>query len=310
MQVEDVWADLAINPERPIFRRVDEEHPLDLYLGLDQAEDRVLMLVNEAEPPEVPSFEAIAISKSARGDGRWVLAVRLVRRELSEPFAMLCRDIIESTRNVSAASGSGALLKRLYRWKRLLQPDRKGLSESEARGLFGELMVLRETLIPKFGELASVLAWTGPEDAPQDFRLPGVAIEVKTRATGAHTVVVSSLDQLDGAGSELFLVAIALDASVKDDGKAMSLVELVEKVREKLAVQNDACAQFNLALTQMGFVESDPQALRFYRPGKQLVFRVREGFPCLTRATVCAGILDAKYVLDLSQCDEFESEID
>jgi len=71
MQVEDVWADLAINPERPIFRRVDEEHPLDLYLGLDQAEDRVLMLVNEAEPPEVPSFEAIAISKSARGDGRW-----------------------------------------------------------------------------------------------------------------------------------------------------------------------------------------------------------------------------------------------
>jgi len=47
----------------------------------------------------------------------------------------------------------------------------------------------------------------------------------------------------------------------------MSLVELVEKVREKLAVQNDACAQFNLALTQMGFVESDPQALRFYRPG-------------------------------------------
>lgn len=309
MPVEKLWAELATTVERPVFRRVDEEHALDLYVGFDQAEDRVLMLVTDIEPPEVPSFESIAISKSARSDGRWVLAVRLSRKELCEPFAMLCGDIVESTRKVSSASGASALLKRLYRWKRLLQPDRNGFSESEVRDLIGELLVLLETLIPKYGELASVHAWTGPEDAPQDFRLPEVAVEVKTRPTGAHTVVVSSLDQLDAAGAELFLVAIALDASIKDDPSAMNLVELVDRVKADLASCEEALAEFELSLRQLGFAENDLQALRFYRPGKRQVFRVGDSFPRLTRASVCAGILDAKYVLDLSQCDEFESEI-
>src|SRR5258708_15219390 len=46
MSLEQVWNDLRLQRERPIFRRVNEAHPYDLYLGIDVQEGPVLMMLS------------------------------------------------------------------------------------------------------------------------------------------------------------------------------------------------------------------------------------------------------------------------
>ena len=53
------------------------------------------MLLSLIEPPDPPEFEAIQVIKSFRGDGRWILAIRLRRQDLLTPFSRLCSDLIE-----------------------------------------------------------------------------------------------------------------------------------------------------------------------------------------------------------------------
>lgn len=309
-QVEQLWAALSRQHDRPVFRRIDDVHPLDLYAGLDVRDDRVLMLVSDGEPATPPDFESLEVSKTIRSDGRWVLVMRVKRADLSGPFSILCSDIVESTASILPADGPAAVLARVYRWKKLLQPDSTGMTDSEARGLIAELLLLQNFVIPRFGAAPGVRGWTGPSDAPQDFRLPGMTIEVKSCQTGSNRVAISSLDQLDVAGNSLFLVVIGLAESVETDTQAVSLVGLVERVRADVGADADALNQLDLLLTQAGFAEKDKAAMRFYRPDRSVAFKVCERFPRLTRSSAPLGVMDATYVLDLGLCSEFKSTLE
>ena len=46
MSAEQIWNDVRAQRERPVFKRVDERHPYDLYLGVDVNESPVLMLLS------------------------------------------------------------------------------------------------------------------------------------------------------------------------------------------------------------------------------------------------------------------------
>jgi len=309
-QVEELWLALAHQHDRPVFRRINDIHPLDLYAGLDIGDERVLMLVSYTEPATPPDFESLEVSRTIRSDGRWVLTLRVKSSELTGPFSILCSDVVDSTSTIKSADGPAAVLARVYRWKKLLQLDHTGLSDSEARGLMGELLLLQDFVIPRFGAVPALRGWTGPSDAPQDFRLPGMAIEVKTCQTGSNKVAISSLDQLEAAGNSLFLVVTGLAESVETDGSALNLFSLVQRIKAGLGGDANALYELELRLTQAGFAEQDKAAMRYFRPERTVVFKVSEGFPRLTRNSVSHGIMDATYILDLSLCREFQSSIE
>lgn len=308
-QLESLWELLSREHERPVFRRINDVHPLDLYAGVELGEERVLMLVSQTEPPNPPEFEAIQVIKSFRGDGRWILAMRLRRPDLLTPFSRLCGDLIESTSNSGSPDGPAAVMRHLSRWKRLMQLSHSGLSDSEVRGLIGELLLLESLFMPRFGPLAAVKGWTGPGGAPQDFRLPGLAIEVKTCQYGSNKVAISSLDQLDGMGDRLLLVVTALSPSSEFDAKALTLSQLVRRVRSSLSSEQEALEELDVRLGQTGFVESDKAASVFYRPEHTVGFNVAPGFPKLTRSVVPQGLLEATYVLDLGACSRFQCDL-
>lgn len=307
--LESIWEVLARQHERPVFRRIDEVHPLDFYVGVDFENERVLMLLCDSEPPAPLLFEALQVVKSRRADGRWILAIRLNRRELVAQFSRLCGDIVEQTRGSSQPDGPAAVITHLARWKRLMQLSQSGLSDSEARGLIGELLLLESILLPKFGTTAAIKGWTGPSDAPQDFRLPGLAIEVKTCETGSNKISVSSLDQLDGMGNRLLLVINPLSAAAVDDAQAITLAKLVERVRDSIRDDPSALEDFDSRLEQVGFSDADKAASVSYRPGHAYAFEVTPEFPRLTRAVVPQGMLAATYVLDLGHCQNFRCDI-
>jgi hypothetical protein len=308
-QIESLWSELLTTQEPPIYRRVDESHPLDLYAGIETEGERVLMLVTDIEPPISPVFEAIEVRHSLRADGRWVLLIRLKKPDLIVPFSHLCQDLIDSTRSdCGAVSPPEYLVRRLTRWRRLMELSYAGLSDAEARGLIGELFILESLLIPKYGATPSLLAWGGPYGAAQDFKIAGKLIEVKTCQLGSSQVAISSLEQLDGGGEPVCLAVVRMSISSDQNSTAFTLNGLVDRIRLSLSTEV-ALEELNVRLAEIGFDENDKSAAIHYQVDKIQAYRVIDGFPRIVRAQVPAPVTTVRYLVDISRCRNFEMEL-
>lgn len=309
MIVEKLWADLLKQGDRPIYQRVDEVHPLDLYAGVDAESDLLIMLVCSQEPGESPAYDALDVHHTRRHDGRWALTIRLLQDDLAAPFARLCQDLIDQTRHACDQTGaSDFVLQCLACWTRLMELMRSGFSEAAARGLIGELLFLENTAIPRVGVDAAIRGWIGPEGGSQDFRLAGNAVEVKTCLLGSAKLTISSLDQLDAGDAPLYLVVVSVSPCSEKDSSEVSLNDLIARVR-KLLGHAVALAEFEKRLADAGLDENSASANAFYQVHGMRVFRVDGKFPRLRRSLLPLGVRDASYTIDLSVCAGFECEL-
>jgi hypothetical protein len=309
-RVEALWTELLKQHDRPVFTRVDETHALDLYIGIDTDDSRVLMLLCDQKPADAPTYEVIEILTHHRTDGKWVMLIRLVKQELVVPFSRLCQDLVDSSRAGSGALSAGDfLLLRLARWHRMLQMDRSGLSDAEAKGLIGELLFLQRYAIPSFGIPTSVIGWVGAEGAAQDFRISGRLIEIKTCQVGAERIIISGVDQLDADGL-LYLVVFIVSPSVPDATDTLTLCQLVTGIRGLVEIDPGAASEFELRLVHARFDDSDRAAAVPYKIDDVRAYQVRPSFPRITRAETPAGVLDVKYALDLRACSEFQCDLE
>jgi hypothetical protein len=200
------------------------------------------------------------------------------------------------------------LLARLEDWRRLLATvSTQGLTGEQQRGLFGELSVLRDLLLPEAGA-AAVMAWTGPDRQLQDFQFRNGAIEVKTTSgNSAETVRIASERQLDchGAG-QLFLVTLALDA--RREGPGHTLPDLVGELREKTRALGIA-TEFEQRLNMGGYLETQAYlySARRYAVRQRLVHIVAGNFPRITERDIPDGLSDVSYTLDLHAASGFRT---
>lgn len=300
--IELTWADLATNSERPVFRRVDDEHPLDLYAGIGANDERTLMLVTSKEPPTPPAYDAIRVLIRRRADGNWALLIELSNKDLATPFTRLCQDLIETTRQ-SPRDAATVLIGRLGRWRRLLELAERPLPEQALRGLLGELIVLKDEVVPRFGAIAGVNAWIGPCDAPQDFVVGGVAIEVKTIMPTATEITVSSLEQLQSDNPVIVAVVQLTVASQQQPG-AFTPAALVEAVRDEIGETSREL--FDDRLAETGYLDRPEHHNNWYQCTTKKYYRVVNEFPRLTLTTVPSGVKAAIYDISISQCAPFE----
>lgn len=308
MTAEDTWDDLRSQRERPVFRRVDEAHPLDIYLGIDATDTPVLMLLSSTAASELPRLKSLEVSQNLRHDGKFALLVSLTNSELLHPFRYVCDDLIESLRN-HASNGTEAsfMLHRLEKWRRLLEVSKRGLSHAEILGLVGELLFL-EKLASSIGLTRAVDAWLGPSGAPQDFQSGGQIYEIKACTIGGHVVVISSLEQLNTGTTPAILIVYSIGSSSAEATGAFSLNELVGRVRSPLE-GTAAFSTFELKLAEVGYDEKQIEADNPLLVQNIRAFDIGQGFPRLTPAMVARAVVSATYCLDLDQCKQFEIQM-
>lgn len=298
MRIEALWASLR-RETVSAQRRIDSEHPLDLYADFEAPDHPGLVLFCPTRPPDFQSLSAIRIERLQRSDGRWSLRVFLEEPKLMAVFGELCRDIIEFTRSGVEPTQSGSIvLSRIERWRSLFQAA-SGLAISSLRGLIGELLVL-ETLLPRLGIDQAVSTWTGPFGTPQDFRLPsGQKIEVKAVDREATQVLINGLDQLDAGGDPLRLVVVRLEDTGREAPGAITARALVERLRVQLTDFSGALELFNTLLGFLGWdndAEYDDVIVRLVRIDEH---KVNASFPRLVAGTVPTGVVDATYEIVL-----------
>ena len=318
MSFEALWLEMegaAVAQSGVLRRRVLPEAACDLFVGIEHPSRRRALLLR------LPQVETPALESAPQARGVDMRIGRLPDDPADCTSVVLaladaaCRDIFsvlvdDIAAHVGAAATARAaveqFLSRFARWQAFLErfgPD--GLSESAQRGLFGELWFLRSYLLP-LGS-GTVGAWMGPKMAPQDFHLPGLAVEVKTTTSKQHQKLrIAGERQLEtSAALRIIVFHLSLDAH-RDTG--LSLVELVAEIRAQLATAPLALTTFNEGLLEAGYL--DVQAPRYSRTGyierERHFFEVRGDFPRIVGADLRAGVGDVFYSISVAECLHYE----
>ncbi len=248
----------------------------------------------EALPVEVPTLRGIEIL--ALPSDRQLQLV-LESSGDWEMFHALCLDLLAASDGGGDEAGAlQLLLHRLLRWQRLLSKGGGGrLDEREVRGLIGELLFLRDLLLPVAG-VTAIDCWQGPLGQPQDFVYAGKLIEVKTYAAGSNPAIrISSAEQLSTGDVPLFLHLVCL---VRQEA-ALNLPGLVDELRSMLAESTLQMEAFEDRLLAMGYVDLPEYSTMSYAATSTSDYQIREGFPRLTVEQVPAGVTDVSYSIQL-----------
>lgn len=304
MNYEEKFAAAEARRGNDGFTRIDDTHPADIFLGLENGE-RAVMVVCPLRPPEPPSLAAIGVEVGLRHDGRWALVLRLLRPELKALFNRLIEDLDGAIRQQPENPGQ-TVLARLARWQRLLSEGPLGLlADQELRGLCAELGFLLEEAVRVVGLRAAVTGWVGPRDAPKDFVLDCAEVEVKAVHQQPREYCISSLEQLTDAGKPLFLWACVVELGRVQEPDSRSVAALVDKLRAAMAIDPVASEELEIRLRLAGYEDRPEYALRVVTFGASTCYRVSPGFPRFERPSAPPGVVSCQYCIQAAAVDAF-----
>ena len=294
-------------------RRVDAKLRHDLYWAVDVDNNCLLLLQHgqDSGPKnKLPKLRGLEIEVRPQSENRAFLMIKLKENEQRKIFYHLCLDIIDATRSAQSESEAVELfLGRTWRWHQLLRSGRIGkLSEEEQKGLIGELLFMQRYLFASTGIEAAVKSWTGPLNAPKDFEIGGICIEVKTRRVGATPyIAVSTQNQLDTDGTKsLFLHVADITSARPDDSKGFTVTEISQKIYEEIRECSAPFSDiFEERLFATGFDWQHDYSGQRWLIGSEKLFRVEGSFPRIIPKMCPSGVADVKYTVALMECEPF-----
>lgn len=282
---------------------VDSSHPLRMYLNINAAGNKeILIPVNRAEK-RFKSTAAIGMTNYENRDCKY-LAVELLQPGLESEYLCLCYDLIESSRPYSSKKESiKALFDALRKWYFLLaDPKREILPEREIRGLLGELHHILDELAAGKDEQTVIGAWKIHKDASRDFIFDDTWSEIKTVESTKDYVTISSIEQLDH-DSPGTLVVFNLDRTEETNPEGVSLNCMVKNVRDKLGFQAETELNQKLISRGYSYNEQYEQFLFLFKGVSR--YNVDDDFPCISRNMLPTAIIRADYDIRLNQIERW-----
>ncbi len=291
------------------FRRVDESHPLDIYLGKDSSARTSMLLISKVEPMQIYSSHIIGITIGKRADGAWALSFSLLDNQFQDMFFHFCDDIVNSTRDIKDKTlGTNFICLRYIKWQEMLKKNSTGLlSFSEIKGLIGELVFLKTFMFEKYGKTLALESWIGPDKADQDFVCKDSWYEVKATVSGATSIKISSIEQLD-TNSDGELVIIYLDKTSVANPKRITLNGIVNEI--ELDLENgEQRRMLGDILIRQGYVHRSEYDEYGFVCASKASYIVNNDFPALRKKDVPNAVETATYTLSLATIQDFLKEI-
>ena len=227
-------------------------------------------------------------------------------------FNVLCKDLIEVAKLYDNDERMiNATEIRLKRWQQLLKHERnKEFPLEKQMGLFSELLCLKDTIAPKVGIKRAIKSWVGPDYDKQDFLLDNSIIEVKSyKTTKGDIINISSKEQLFSEKDPFYLLTYALTFSEQGD----TVEDIVNSIKQVLTAEfdYDILDIFEIKLMDYGFIpEIIVEPLQNFKVDKTRAFYISDEFPRISPQNIMKQIISVKYAIDLSDCAEFEINID
>jgi hypothetical protein len=261
-------------------------------------DSRLHLLVRVEEAPEAlpPDLQSIVVRVLEGAAGIFLDVSARSHHELI--FTTLVNMIVEAV-EVQRRAPAAAVGRCLDDLRAALRPVAPDLGVSEQIGLFGELWVLGQVLIPTLGPRACLL-WSGPNRERHDFVGECVHIEVKTTTASDERHEIARLDQLRAPPEKrLLLASVMLERSI---GGADTVATMIDLVMTRLGSDGRAIEAFEEALAKVGWHEELRQTGSLLRFNLRDVhfFEVAGDFPRLPDDYVPPrGVVGIRYTIEV-----------
>lgn len=294
---QERWAKLREQrpPHETIYELAADDYENGLIGVSEDGRLHLLLAIDLAPPSLPPDLQSIQV-RILEGEQIWMdVSAKSHHEELLTLITNKVLYAIHTERRDPAVS----VERTIDDMRAALRPLVPDLGTSEQIGLFGELWVLSNILIPTLGTRVSHL-WSGPESERHDFVGQGVHVEVKTTTKSEPRHEISRLDQLKApVGKRLLFVSVLLERSLGGDE---TLADRVDEIRDKLGTDGHALDIFDSRLAQLGWHEGLRQTgslLRFTFRNVH-VFEVNGSFPRLPDDYVPPlGVTGIKYTINV-----------
>lgn len=296
---KDKFKDITLNSH---FLRVDETHPLDLFVGLNDEGQKTIRLRGDYEKANVKSSKIIKVTHFLSG-GKLLLSFSLTDHGYEDLFYIFCNDLVDSSSEIENKNGYVFIVNRFDRWRTFGQTKREHLSENEIKGLIGELLLLKEVLFEKYGQSTAISGWTGTEKTKKDFYFNDLWYE--TKVTTTHSISISSFEQLE-SNTEGRLVVIRLE-KLSPEGKGITLNNLIKSIEKEIELRDDL-NEYIFKIYNTKYVYSDYYDNFIYEYKDLNQYKVDKTFPILRREAVPTAIDEVNYTLLLNLIEEHLEE--
>ena len=294
---QERWASLREQrpPHEDVYEAVADDFEAALISVSNDGRLHLLLAIDVAPQSLPPDLQSLQV-RILEGGQIWMdVSARSHHEEL---LTLVANKVLHAIR-VEGRDPAVSVERIIDDVRAALRPLVPDLGTTEQIGLFGELWVLSNVLLPTLGTRACHL-WSGPESERHDFVGQGVHVEVKTTTRSEPKHEISRIDQLKApVGKRLLFVSVMLERSLGGDE---TLADRVDEIREKLGTDGHAIDVFDSRLAQLGWHEGLRQtgALLRFTFRDVHVFEVAGTFPRLPDDYVPPlGVTGIKYSINV-----------
>lgn len=287
--------------------RVHENINHNIFLGKDEKNRLIMFAISDLEPSNITSSNFIEIQTGLRSDGKWVLSFILTNSNYSDLFCHFCDDMIDYAVENKHKDVIESFSNRYIKWQNMLKKNSTGLLSKEAvKGLIGEIHFLINSMVPKYGIEKAVAAWVGMEYNIHDFIVDDLWYEIKSVKNGAHTVTVSSIEQLDCQNDGKLVINYFDDTSITDTNK----ITLNRIIFELLSLINNDSLKIMISdkLLDYGYIyrkEYDTFPFKFIR---KEIYNINNTFPAIRRNNIPDTVKNTKYELFIIKIQNYKED--
>jgi hypothetical protein len=299
-----VWEGLADADRVSRIQRVGGAAKLAQYCAIDSAGNFAFYTKSKARPERLERLANLSVSVAQDKNGEWTRAITLMDTEYFEEFSILVESLVSAAlEKPNETLALRAQCTAFEQWVAFYR-RRLGFTLSAARGLFGELLILRlRQEQNQYSWNEALESWKGPFGNPQDFVFgPKLAEEVKTVNTSAKRVKINGVEQLNFHGDLSLTILTVRDSA--DSGSGETVAEVIELIRSDLTPAQKELLRERLDL--VGFdPESDLATSRFFEAVKIDTYSVVGGFPRIDERGLHDAIDGVEYHLKISAIEGF-----
>jgi hypothetical protein len=288
------------------WKLVDANHPIGLYVGKDENGFYAMEYVGDfILNKKIKSSSVISINHYKTPNGEKSIVFSLIDERWMNQFVTFCNDVCKQTEHLQKNSSKGyeAVCNAYFVWQKMFKGQNDILGESEIKGLIGELLYLKEIIIPKYGQTRSIEAWSGTEKTRKDFSIDNTWYEIKTIDVGKPTVKITSIEQLDSSLDGTLAVFQVEKMAPGFNGVNLNcLTESIITLFTSLQDKDDFISKLNKA----GYFSNSDYDDYVYDIKSLTEYNVNNSFPRLMKNSIPVAVASASYELLLSELDSYK----
>ena len=314
MKSEEIFKLLAADSTRDRtskYRRLVPRSNYDIFLEVDYPSGNRKLRIHGTPSSDISENTITAGFASTYSATEKLYQIELQQTILSSLFSEFIDNLLAFlSDSQTKLNPIDVLINRIKLWRRLFEnTSNNGLSPEAQRGLFAELSILVNVLVPVLGPSSALESWKAPTRTSKDFVYQNIAVEVKSRINKAASKIrISSEWQLENAGYQLFLFVVSLNLESFD---GISLPTLVDIARNKFKYSNVQLGTFNDSLIQVGYHaihQSFYEAIKY--DSSSTFYLIEDNFPRIVSQHLSPGINHVSYDIELASLENFVVDFD